>query len=192
MKKTTLLKRVIACLILTAAPAVANAQSAGTIVDVGQGRAGASGNASGQWQLVESKSCVQNGTSSGNALAIGAGPNGLALSHSVGVNRGGVGVGHNFNLAIGSRGTHVSNGGVVSQGGNSRVVVGGNASNGNFGPQGGSTVVGYGRNTKAYSKSRTTPAVTNFGPQTFINSGSTAQGMSQPRTINSFRRMGNR
>ncbi len=160
------LEKVIACFILVAAPAAANAQGAGTAVDVGPGHAAASGSASGQWQLVDSSSRVGNGTSFGNALAVGAGPNGLAISHSVGVNGGGGGAAHNFNLAIGAGGTHVSNGGVVTAGGDSRVIASGSAEHG-FAPQGGSTVGGFGNNTQAYSNSQTTPAFRNFGPQTF-------------------------
>lgn len=164
--KKSQLKKIVACFTLVAAPAVANAQSAGTSVDVGPGQAGASGIASGQWQLVDSSSRVGNGTSLGNALAVGAGPNGVAISHSVGVNGGGGGAAHNFNLAIGAGGTHVSHGGVVTAGGNSRVIAGGSAQNG-FAPQGGSSVGGFGNNTQAYSNSQTTPAFRNFGPPTF-------------------------
>jgi hypothetical protein len=163
MKVHKQLERLLVVALVAASPALANAQSAGTIVDVGPGHAGASGTASGPWQLVDSSSSVNNGTSLGKALAVGAGPNGLAISHSVGVNRGGVGAAHNFNLAIGAQGTHVSHGGVISQGGNSRVIAGGSSQTGWQGPQGGSQVTGFGNNTRAYSKSRTTFRSSNFG-----------------------------
>ncbi len=135
---------------------VASAQSAGTHVDVGPGHAGAGASASGAWQHTETESRV-GAANMGRALAIGAGPNGLSLSHSIGVNAGGRGVGHNFNLSIGPGGSHVSHGGVVTEGGNSRVLAGGNARGGLF-PSGGSSVSGFGRRTDAYSRSRTIPA----------------------------------
>ncbi len=172
MRAKSLFKKTLVCVILTAAPAVACAQSAGTNVDVGPGFAGAGGQASGQWQLVDSNSRVHNGISTGNAFAVGAGPNGLALSHSIGVHGAGVGTAHNFNLAIGRGGAHVSNGGVTSQGGNSRVIAGGSAQSSPFGPQGGSTVTGFGNRTRAYSNSRTTQQNTagffQNGPRTSI------------------------
>jgi len=156
MTAKTLLRRALFCALLTATPALANAQSAGTLVDVGPGQAHASGHATGDWQFVDSSSRVRNGTSVGNALAIGRGPDGLAISHSVGVNGGGAGVGHNFNMSIGPGGAHVSHGGVNSQGRGGRVMAGGTAQQGPFGPQGGSSVAGFGRSTDAYSNSRTT------------------------------------
>lgn len=157
----------LALAIACAAPLAARGQSAGTLVDVGPGSAGASGTASGAWQLVESNSRVSNGTSVGKALAVGAGPHGLAISHSVGVNSGGVGAAHNFNLSIGPQGAHVSNGGVVSQGGNSRVIAGGNAQTGFTGPRGGSQVSGFGNHTRAHSQSRTMPAFRTLGSPRF-------------------------
>jgi hypothetical protein len=155
MTAKTLLRRALICAILTAAPAVATAQSAGTAVDVGPGHAHASGHASGDWQFVDSSSQVRGGTSVGKALAIGRGPNGIAISHSIGVNGAGAGVGHNFNMSIGPGGAHVSHGGVNSQGLGGRVMAGGSAQQGPFGPQGGSTVAGFGRSTQAHSSSHT-------------------------------------
>jgi hypothetical protein len=155
MTAKTWLRRALICAILTAAPAVASAQSAGTLVDVGPGHAHASGHADGDWQFVDSSSQVRGGTSVGKALAIGRGPNGIAISHSIGVNGGGAGVGHNFNMSIGPGGAHVSHGGVNSQGRGGRVMAGGSAQQGPFGPQGGSTVAGFGRSTHAHSSSRT-------------------------------------
>ncbi len=127
-----------------------SAQSAGTIVNVGPGFAGADASASGRWTHTDTESRVgAGGGSLGRGLAIGVGPNGLSLSHSIGVNQGGVGVGHNFNLSIGRNGTHVSHGGVNTMGGNSQVIVGGQTSQ-NFGQiQGGSHATGFGHRTHA-------------------------------------------
>ncbi len=158
----------VRCLVLTAAAAClmadsADAQifgrspSAGTIVDVGPGHAGGQANADGMWTHTDTASRVGSGGSMARGLAIGAGPNGLALSHSIGVNSGGVGVGHNFNLNIGRGGTHVSHGGVKTVGGNSRVIAGGQTGPRTFGGgvQGGSHVTGFGNQTKAYTGART-------------------------------------
>jgi hypothetical protein len=86
---------------------------------------------------------------------VGAGPNGISLSNSIGAGTGPLGGAHNVNLHIGRNGTHVSHGGVVSQGGNRRVISGGSA--GNYGGQvsGGNYSTGFGNQTNAYSKSRT-------------------------------------
>lgn len=157
----------LALAIACAVPLAARGQNASTVVDVSPGQAGASGTASGAWQLVESNSRVNHGTSLGKSLAVGAGPNGLAISHSVGVNSGGVGAAHNFNLSIGPQGTHVSNGSVISQGGNSRVIAGGNAQTGFTGPRGGSQVSGFGHHTRAHSQSRTMPAFRSLGAPGF-------------------------
>lgn len=130
--------------------------SAGTGVDVGPGHAGANANAGGMWTHTDTKSRVGNGGSMARGLAIGAGPGGLALSHSIGVNRGGVGVGHNFNLNIGRGGTHVSHGGVKTLGGNSRVIVGGQTGpRFGGGVQGGSHATGFGNRTRAFTGART-------------------------------------
>jgi hypothetical protein len=148
----------VASLAMMIIPGMAFAQSAGTSVDVGPGHANASGQAQGQWQHVDTESRVGNGHSMGRALAIGSGPNGIAISHSIGLNGRGTGVAHNFNMSLGRNGMHVSHGNVSSQGGNSRVIAGGNAGQSPWGdPQGGSTVGGFGRNTRAFSNSRTIP-----------------------------------
>ncbi|MEM9644603.1 MAG: hypothetical protein AAF989_06395 [Planctomycetota bacterium] len=142
---------IAACLM----PALANAQSAGTIVDVGPGFAGSNANASGAWTHTDTSSRVGRNGSMGRGLAIGAGPNGLSLSHSIGVNSGGVGVGHNFNMSIGRGGTHVSHGGVKSVGGNSRIITGGQTRHRFGGVQGGSHATGFGNRTRAYTGART-------------------------------------
>ncbi len=155
MKCRTKIWKAAIFLCLVSVGGIVNAQSAGTHVDVGPGHAGAGASASGAWQHTDTESRV-GATNMGRALAIGAGPNGLSLSHSIGVNAGGRGVGHNFNLSIGPGGSHVSHGGVVTERGNSRVIAGGNTQGGYF-PNGGSTVTGFGRRTHAYTESRTMP-----------------------------------
>ena len=138
---------------------VAAAQGASTIVDVGPGFAGSDATASGRWTHTDTESRVGSNGSMARGLAIGAGPNGLSLSHSIGVNHGGVGLGHNLNLSIGRGGTHVSHGGVKSVGGNSRIIAGGGTQQ-NFGGisgrvRGGSTVTGFGNRTQNHSGART-------------------------------------
>ncbi|TWT82205.1 hypothetical protein CA13_36660 [Planctomycetes bacterium CA13] len=149
--RTLVLASMAACLVTV----TAQAQSAGTIVDVGPGFAGSNATAGGAWMHTDTDSRVGPGGSMGRGLAIGAGPNGLALSHSIGVNSGGVGVGHNFNMSIGRNGTHVSHGGVQSTGGNSRIIAGGNTRQIFGGVSGGSNVTGFGNQTRAYTGART-------------------------------------
>lgn len=144
----------IVSLVLSAAQCFA--QNANTGVNVGPGWAGANASANGSiWQFTDTTSKVKNGTSLGQGLAIGVGHNGISFSHSIGANGGGVGVGHNLNMTIGRNGTHVSHGGVTTQGGNSQVVVGGGS--GQYGNRiyGGSQATGYGNNTRVYSNSHT-------------------------------------
>ncbi|TWU24806.1 hypothetical protein [Novipirellula artificiosorum] len=149
--RTSLFASLAACLMTV----TANAQSAGTIVDVGPGFAGADATAGGMWTHTDTDSRVGPGGSMGRGLAIGAGPNGLSLSHSIGVNHGGVGVGHNFNLSIGQNGTHVSHGGVRTIGGNSRVIAGGGTQQTFGGISGGSNVTGFGNHTHTHTGART-------------------------------------
>lgn len=129
----------------------ARAQSASTWVDVGPDRAGAGGTATGTFQHVDTRSRVGPGGNIAHGVAIGAGPNGLAMSHSIGVHGGGRGNAHNFNLSVGPGGAHVSRGNVHSSGGNSRVIASGSTSTGNpwNPPGGGSLVTGFGRQTQA-------------------------------------------
>jgi hypothetical protein len=136
-------------------PSIAMAQWAESGVDVGPGHAGGSASADGQWTFVDSSSRVNGINSLGHGVAIGAGPDGISFSHSIGFNSGGVGAGHNLNMTIGQNGTHVSNGQVVTQGGNSRVVVGGGSGQFGGGISGGSTVTGYGDFTYGQSHSHT-------------------------------------
>ena len=132
--------------------------SAGSNVIVGPGSAGASASANGLWQHTKTSSNVGQNHSIAQGLAVGAGPNGLAVSHSIGGNAGGVGIGHNFNLSIGSGGTHVSSGSVQSSGGNSTIMAGGQVSH--RGPRnlsGGSIVGGFGNRTKTRTQAITLP-----------------------------------
>ena len=145
---------ILALAVATASPA--SAQRAGSWVDIGNGFAGAGANASGSLlQFSKSKSSSKNGVQYGHGFAVGAGPNGISLSNSIGAGTGPLGGAHNVNLHIGRNGTHVSHGGVVSQGGNRRVITGGNARSYNGQVSGGSYSTGFGNHTKAYSKSRT-------------------------------------
>ncbi|TWT36988.1 hypothetical protein KOR34_19340 [Posidoniimonas corsicana] len=136
-----------AALLLALAPALALAQSADSGVDVGPGGSGASAGYVGDWGIAKTES--RDGF--GRALGVGVTKDGVAISHSIGASNGSSGVGHNFNMAIGRDGAHVSQGGVVTGGGNGRVEAGGSASQ----QGGGSEVVGWGDNTKAWTESRT-------------------------------------
>lgn len=161
MSKLTL-TTVFFCLTLASA---SFAQSANTRVDVGPGFAGAGASANGSiFQFTDTTSRVKNGTSFGQGVAVGVGHNGISFSHSLGANGGGMGVGHNLNMTIGRNGTHVSHGGVTTQGGNSRVRVGGGS--GQYGNQiyGGSTATGFGNRTRAWSNSNTR----RFNPGMFL------------------------
>ena len=145
----------------TASPA--SAQRAGSWVDIGNGFAGSGASASGSLlQIAKSKSSSKNGVQYGHGFAVGAGPEGISLSNSIGAGTGPLGAAHNVNLHVGRNGTHVSHGGVVSQGGNRRVVSGGNAGSYNGRVSGGSSSTGFGNRTKAYSKSQTRQWNTGF------------------------------
>ena len=141
--------------VLCTYPSIAMAQWAESGVDVGPGFANGSASADGEWTFVDTSSRVNGANSLGHGVAIGAGPNGISFSHSIGFNSGGVGAGHNMNMTIGQNGTHVSNGQVVTQGGNSQVVVGGGSGQYGGGISGGSMVTGYGDVTYGQSQSHT-------------------------------------
>ena len=144
------------------------AQSAGTWVDVGLGRAGAGGTASGQFQHVDSSSRVGPFGSVAHGVAVGAGPNGMSISHSFGVHQaGGQGMAKHFSMSIGPAGSHVSHSNVNSLGGNSRVLAGGNTQVGLPGlavPSGGSFATGFGRHTVANSSSQSFPGISSLRP----------------------------
>jgi hypothetical protein len=152
--------------------ASASAQSAGSWVDVTPGRVGAGASADGVIQIAKSKSKSRNGVDFGHGFGLGVGPGGIAISNSVGVGGGPVGAAHNMQLNIGRNGAHLSHGGVVSQGGNRRVIAGGNTGNVRGRVYGGSQVSGFGQRTKAYSKSRTRQ----FHPGNRSNMGRAIQG----------------
>ncbi|KAA5547063.1 hypothetical protein FYK55_01195 [Roseiconus nitratireducens] len=159
MKRLTLriaAPAVLFALVLALSATNVSAQSAGSWVDIGRGKVGAGANASGSMlQFAKSKSKSKNGVDFGHGFAVGAGPDGIALSNSIGVGGGPVGAAHNLQLNIGRNGTHVSHGGVVSEGGNRRVISGGSTGVRNGQVYGGSQSTGFGTNTKAYSKSHT-------------------------------------
>ena len=154
MSKFTLTTALLFVLSLTTC---SMAQSAWTDVFAGPGSAGANAGAQGSiFQFSDAKTRVKNGTSVGQAVAIGVGQNGISFSGGFAANGGGLGIGQNLNMTIGRNGTHVSHGGVTSQGGNSRVRVGGQTGQAP-GRQiyGGSNVTGWGNNTRAWSNSNT-------------------------------------
>ncbi len=124
-------------------------------VDVGPGHAGATAGYDAPQGIARTESRVGQ-VSMGRGFALGLGPDGLSLSHSIGVSgQHGVGVAHNFNLSIGQDGTHVSHGGVQTIGGNTRVLAGGETHIGSGQIQGGSYSSGYGHDTRVWSNSRT-------------------------------------
>jgi hypothetical protein len=153
LKIQTTIATLVAALLLTAADA--SAQSAGSWVDIGRGGAGAGGSANGMFQIVKSRSSSRNGGQFGHGFALGAGPNGIAISNSIGAGGGPLGAAHNMNLNIGQNGTHFSHGGVVSQGGNRRVISGGQTGVQNGQVYGGSSSTGFSNQTRAYSRSNT-------------------------------------
>ena len=152
-------KTILGCfatlLIAAATAAPASAQRASTFVDIFNGGAGAGATADGQFKFAKTKSSSRNGVQFGHGLAVGAGPNGIAISNSIGGGTGPLGVAHNLNMNIGVNGTHVSQGGVVSQGGNRRVIAGGETGVRNGQVYGGSRATGFGNNMRAWSNSRT-------------------------------------
>jgi hypothetical protein len=152
-------------LVLTCGPNTASAQSAGSWVNVLGGSAGSGANADGMFQIAKTKSSSKNGVGFGHGFALGAGPNGLAISNSIGVGSAAGGAAHNVQLNLGRNGAHVSHGGVVSQGPNGRVISGGSTGTSNGRVYGGSQSTGYGQNTRAYSKSHTRQ----FGGQVYQN-----------------------
>ena len=138
------------------------AQSVGAGVIVGPGYAGADATADGRWTHANTRTQVGPGRSLGQGLAVAAGPNGLSLSHSIGVDNHGVGLGHNMNLSIGRGGAHISHGAVQSIGGSTEVNVGGSATQGGWQPGlgwqpvgGGSTVGGVGNHVQTHTGART-------------------------------------
>jgi hypothetical protein len=123
-------------------------------VDVGPGHAGATAGYDAPEGFARTESRVGR-VNVGRGLAVGLGPDGLSLSHTIGVaGHHGAGAAHNFNLSIGRDGTHVSHGGAVTHGGNTRVIAGGETHAGPGNVRGDSYAGGYGRHTRAWARSR--------------------------------------
>lgn len=129
------------------------AEGAYSEVDVGRRHAEAQAGYSGRAGIARTQSRV-GAVSLGRGLAIGYGPGGISLSHSIGVSGRGIGTAHNFQLSVGPNGTHVGRSGVVTAGGNTRVIAGGDTSRGPGRPQGGNFAAGFGRRTEAWSQSQ--------------------------------------
>lgn len=124
-------------------------------VDVGPGHAGATAGYDAPQGIARTESRVGD-VNVGRGFALGYGPDGLSISHSIGVSgQHGIGAAHNFNMSIGRDGTHVSHGGVQTVGGNTRVIAGGETHIGPGQVRGGSYTGGYGHHTRAWSRSRT-------------------------------------
>lgn len=122
-------------------------------VDVGRRHAEAQAGYTGPAGIARTESRV-GAVSLGRGLAVGYGPGGISLSHTIGVSSRGVGTAHSFQLSVGPDGTHVGRSGVVTAGGNTRVIAGGDTSRGPDGAQGGNFAAGYGRHTEAWSQSQ--------------------------------------
>lgn len=149
------LKNVLFIALITL-PLTAFAQSADTWVDVGPGHATGGGSAQGDiFQHVDTTSHVGPNGSMSHAVGIGVDQDGVSFSTSFGANGGGQGVGGNFNMTIGREGTHVSQGGVQTQGGNTRVQAGGGSGQYPGGIAGGNLIRGFGNNTQVHSQSTT-------------------------------------
>jgi hypothetical protein len=121
-------------------------------VDVGRHHADAQAGYDAPAGFARTESRVGN-VSLGRGLAIGYGPNGISISHSIGVAGRHLGTAHNFQLSVGPSGTHRGRSGVVTRGGNTRVIVGGDTAVGPVRPYGGSFATGYGRHIQARSSS---------------------------------------
>lgn len=122
-------------------------------VDVGRHHADAQAGYNAPAGIARTESRVGE-VSLGRGLAIGYGPGGISLSHSIGLSGRVLGGAHNFQLSVGPNGTHVGRSGVVTAGGNTRVIAGGDTSSGPGRPQGGNFATGFGRRTEAWSQSR--------------------------------------
>jgi hypothetical protein len=120
-------------------------------VDVGRHHADARAGYDAPRGLVRTESRVGD-VNVGRAVAVGLGPGGVSLSHSIGLSRGGMGTAHNFQLGIGPGGTHAGHGGVVARGGEARVISGGETSSG-YAPGGSNYSSGFGRRVEAWSNS---------------------------------------
>jgi hypothetical protein len=132
------------------------ANGAASQVDLGRRHASAEASYSGPAGMARTDTRVGR-VNFARGLAVSYGPQGISLSQSIGVSRGPVATAHNFQLSVGPDGTHVGHGGVVSRGGDTRVITGGHTSTGPGGPHGGNFATGNGRHTQAWSRSQSTP-----------------------------------
>ncbi len=135
-------------------PLVSRAQESWSSVDVGRRHARADAGYDAPRGIARTETKVGR-VNLGRGLAVGYGPNGISLSHSIGVNHRGVGTAHNFQMSVGPHGTHIGHGGVVTSGGNSRVITGGESWTGRGGAGGGNFATGHGRRSDAWSRSST-------------------------------------
>lgn len=135
-------------------PMVSRGQESWSSVDVGRRHARADAGYDAPRGIARTETQVGR-VNLGRGLAVGYGPNGISLSHSIGVNHRGVGTAHNFQMSVGPHGTHIGHGGVVTSGGNSRVITGGETWTGRVGAGGGNFATGHGRRSDAWSRSST-------------------------------------
>jgi len=122
-------------------------------VDVGPGHADATAGYDAPQGIARTESRVGR-INLGRGLALGMGPDGLSLSHTVGVSGHGAGAAHNFQLSVGRSGTHMSHGSAVTRGGNTRVVAGGETHVAPGQVWGDSYGGGFGRHSRAWARSQ--------------------------------------
>ena len=139
--------------IVSLVPLAAQAGGSSSWVDVGRGHANSGAATDSPMGIAQSESRVGR-VNMARGLAVGFGPDGLSISHSIGVNDRGLGVGHNFNMSVGRNGTHVGQGHVVTGGPNGRVFTGGETRVDRFGARGGNYAGGQGQFTRAWTRNR--------------------------------------
>jgi hypothetical protein len=154
--KRNLFAAAIVVVLLSWSPETCQANGAASQVDVGRRHAGAEASYDGPAGIARTDTRVGR-VNFARGLAVSYGPQGVSISHSIGVSRGGVATAHNFQLSVGPHGRHVSHGGVVSRGGDTRVISGGETYTGRGGPHGGSFSSGTGHRTNAWSRSQSDP-----------------------------------
>lgn len=123
-------------------------------VDVGRGHASAEASYDGPRGMARTDTRVGR-VNFARGLAVTYGPQGVSVSQSIGVAHGNFARAHSFQLSVGPQGTHVGHGGVVTRGGNTRVISGGETYTGPGGPHGGNFATGTGHRTDAWSRSQT-------------------------------------
>ncbi len=132
------------------------ASDAASRVDIGRRHARAEASYDGPAGMARTDTRVGR-VNFARGLAVSYGIDGVSLSQSIGVSHGGLSTAHNFQLSIGPGGTHLSRGGVVTRGGDSRAITSGHTSRGRGGPRGGSSSTGTGHDTRAWSSSESHP-----------------------------------